>query len=144
MIADSEQRRANGNDHHQTIVSGPDLSQLREQRAASTEKPDDGSIDEKHEQPKRAFYKRPLIVAALLLLLVGAGFVGTKWYLHALAYEETDDAFVEGHVVQISTKSAGYVQAVAVDDNQHVKKGDLLVQIDQRDYQAKLAQEQAA
>src|SRR3954454_5281871 len=147
MIADNEQRGTSGNGtHHQSVANEPDLEQLRRHRAPES-KADQGSIDERHDEKtdahKRPFYKRPLLVGALASVLAAGGIVGTRWYLHARTVEETDDAFVEGHVVQISTKSAGYVQRVAVDDNQHVKKGDLLVQIDRRDYDAKFAQEQA-
>ena len=74
------------------------------------------------------------------LIAIAAGVV---FYLHASAHESTDDAFIEAHVVQISPKIDGYAQQVAVNDNQHVNKGDLLVQIDPRDYQAKLAESAA-
>src|SRR5262249_57137635 len=69
--------------------------------------------------------------------------VGLGYYLHARAYETTDDAFIDGSVVQISPKVGGYATKVAVNDNQHVKKGDLLVEIDSRDYENRVLQVRA-
>jgi len=55
-----------------------------------------------------------------------------------------DDAQVDGHIVPIASKIYGTVAEVLVDDNQPVKAGQVLVRIDPRDYQAKLAQAKAA
>ncbi|MFO1243146.1 MAG: HlyD family secretion protein [Rickettsiales bacterium] len=52
--------------------------------------------------------------------------------------EKTDDATLEAHVVAIAPKVSGYVVTLDVDDNQQVKKGDLLFAIDPRDYQIAL------
>jgi len=80
-----------------------------------------------------------IIVAAVL-----AGIVfGVRYYLHALAYESTDDAFIQANVVAVSPKVASHVARVQIDDNQHVERGDLLVELDPRDYQTRLAQAQA-
>jgi membrane fusion protein (multidrug efflux system) len=67
-----------------------------------------------------------------------------RYWLYARSHESTDDAFIDGHVTQISPKASGYVAKVYVNDNQLVKAGDLLVEIDGRDYQAQLQQAQAA
>lgn len=76
-------------------------------------------------------------------ILVGA-VIGVRYLLHAMAYESTDDAFIEGHIVQVSPRVMGHVLKVYVDDNQLVKKGDLLVELDPADYQARFAQAKAA
>jgi membrane fusion protein (multidrug efflux system) len=60
-----------------------------------------------------------------------------------MAHESTDDAFIDVHFVPISPKVANYVAKVHVDDNQHVQKGDLLVELDPRDFEARLAQARA-
>jgi membrane fusion protein (multidrug efflux system) len=105
---------------------------------------DNGSIDHPAgETPKRPLYKRPIVMSVLGLIALVAAAVGVRYYLYARAHESTDDAFVEGHIVQMSPKVSGYVAQVAIDDNQHVTRGQLLVQIDRRDYEAKLAEEQA-
>src|ERR1700754_421654 len=93
---------------------------------------------------KRPFYKRRgVLIIAAVVLLVGA-IVGVRYWLYARSHESTDDAFIDGHIIQISPKAAGYVAKIHVDDNQQVKAGDLLVEIDPRDYEVRLKQAQAA
>ncbi len=82
-------------------------------------------------------------VILLIICILGAAVGTTYWYL-TRDYESTDDAFVEGHIVQIAPQVSGVVKKVHVDDNQEVKKGDLLVEIDSRDFEARLAQAQGA
>ncbi len=53
--------------------------------------------------------------------------------------QTTDDAYVGGDISAISSKVSGYIQQLAVQDNMAVKKGDLLIRIDDRDYRAALA-----
>jgi membrane fusion protein (multidrug efflux system) len=81
-----------------------------------------------------------------LLAVVGAVLAvvaGTSYYLYSRAYESTDNAFIDGSVVQISPRIPGQVLHVYVQDNQHVNKGDLIAEIDPRDYQTQLDQAQA-
>src|ERR1044071_4436056 len=92
---------------------------------------------------KRPFYKRGRFMLLIVLFLAIGLIFGVRYYVHASAHEATDDAFIEGHVVQISPKVTGHIAKVYVTDNQHVKKGDLLAEIDPRDYQARLAQAKA-
>ncbi|MGZ3697856.1 MAG: HlyD family secretion protein [Bdellovibrionota bacterium] len=58
-------------------------------------------------------------------------------------YVSTDDAFVQAHVLMVSPRVSGTVQKVMVQENQKVKAGELLAQIDDRDYTAALAQAEA-
>jgi membrane fusion protein, multidrug efflux system len=74
---------------------------------------------------------RWLLAGIALALLVGGIFL----WRYLSTYESTDDAQVDGHLNPISSRVAGYVMAVDVDDNQYVDKGQRLVQIDPRDYQ---------
>jgi membrane fusion protein (multidrug efflux system) len=53
-----------------------------------------------------------------------------------LTHEETDDAYVTGHLHEVSARINGVVTAVNVDDNQQVHKGDVLVELDPMEYQA--------
>jgi membrane fusion protein, multidrug efflux system len=62
----------------------------------------------------------------------------------AFTREATDDAFIEADVVAVAPKVAGHIATVYVKDNQLVKRGDLLAEIDARDYQMKLDQRQAS
>jgi len=82
------------------------------------------------------------------LLILGAlaalGAVGSYLWVHSLNRVSTDDAQVDGHIDPVSAKISGNIIEVLIDDNQEVKKGQVLVRIDPRDYQAKVDQEQAA
>ncbi len=80
-----------------------------------------------------------LAVAAFILLAAGAG----VYYILNRGWESTDDAFIEGHIVEMSSKLSNTVAEVAIDDNQLVKKGQILVRIDPRDYQVALNEAQA-
>jgi membrane fusion protein, multidrug efflux system len=93
---------------------------------------------------KRPLYKRPafLLIAALVLLM--GAILLVRYWLYARSHESTDDAFIDGHIIQVSPKVSGYVSKVYITDNQQVKAGDLLAEIDARDYEAKVAQARAA
>lgn len=92
--------------------------------------------------PKRPPYKNPRVISFFLILLIGAIF-GLRYFLHARLVESTDDAFIEGHVVQVSSKIAGQVLEVRVRDNQEVPPGELLAAVDPRDFEVRLAQARA-
>jgi membrane fusion protein (multidrug efflux system) len=72
-------------------------------------------------------------------LVVAAGAIAGLLYLTRLGKETTDDAQVEAHISNASAQIAGQVKRVLVVDNQEVKAGDVLVELDDRDQQAKLA-----
>ena len=74
----------------------------------------------------------------LVLVLVLAVLAVTYYFVAVRPYETTDDAFIDGRAIQISPKVAGHVTQLPITDNQHVKKGDLLLQIDPRDYEVRL------
>ena len=104
------------------------------------------TVDEEQEPKQQTipFYKRRVVLAIGLIVLLIGGTVGIRYWLYARSHESTDDAFIDGHIVQISPKASGYVARVYVDDNQFVKVGDLLVELDARDYEARLDQARAA
>jgi len=93
--------------------------------------------------PPTPFYRRPRVIGVAAILAIALAVIGLRYWLFARDHESTDNAFVEARVVQISPKISGYVQDVAVTDNQRVKAGDTLVQLDARDYEAMLAQARA-
>ena len=83
-----------------------------------------------------------LIISALVLLVIGAA--GVVVYIKFFApYETTDDAFITGNVPFVSARVPGPVVRLLVDDNQRVKAGDPLLEIDDSDYQTQLALAQA-
>lgn len=90
----------------------------------------------------RHFYEKkrvvfPLVTALVLLLL------GTIVSVNSIFYKSTDDAFIEGHIITVAPRVAGPVEKLFIDDNKEVKKGDLLLEIDAKDYEAKLKQSKA-
>ncbi|HVW03006.1 MAG TPA: HlyD family secretion protein [Planctomycetaceae bacterium] len=98
-----------------------------------------GPTGERLQAPAPAVSKRHwlrwvvlLIIAALIV--VAAVVWGIPYIIHMWTHESTDDAFIDAHVVQMAPKVAGYAR-VHVDDNQLVKQGELLVEIEPRDYQ---------
>ena len=83
-------------------------------------------------------------IAIPLVLAIAVLAWGAHWWTSGRFVEDTDDAYVGGDVTVISSKVAGYVETVAVADNQVVHRGELLVKIDDRDYRAALARAQAS
>jgi membrane fusion protein (multidrug efflux system) len=75
-----------------------------------------------------------LIIGVVLLLILGAGL----WAWSTSGREVTDDAQVDAHVTQLAARVSGTVTKVAVDDNQLVEAGTLLLQLDPSDYQVAL------
>ncbi|MGA3186570.1 MAG: HlyD family secretion protein [Bryobacteraceae bacterium] len=133
-----------------------------QEKGKDKKKGDDGDQDEDEgddkeggekgkEKPKEPFFTRasnwskahPLAVVAMIagfVILLVAGFFLWR-YLES--FESTDDAEVDGHIDQISSRINGTVVGVYVENSQNVKKGEVLVDLDPRDYQVALAQSKA-
>ncbi len=92
----------------------------------------------------KAMRKRHVALIVFMILAVCGGGYGVKYYLHARQYEDTDDAFVDGSVVQVASRIAGQIVSVEVDDNQDLAAGAVLVRIDPRDFEVRLDQAKAA
>lgn len=91
-------------------------------------------------EPRKSWIKKA-IVASLTLGLIGTvTYLGFNAFQHFASHEETDDAYVTGHLHQVSTRVNGTVENVLVDDNEHVKQGQLLVTLDPRDFKVKVDQ----
>jgi membrane fusion protein (multidrug efflux system) len=107
-----------------------DTNTQEEQRAQDLQ-------DEKDEKTtrRRLLIAGGVILAALIVL-------GLWW--HSTFTEDTDDATVDGHLIQISARIPGTVQQVAVQENQSVRKGDLIAQLDPRDYEVAVENAKAA
>lgn len=86
--------------------------------------------------------KRLVLIIAIVLGLIGL-ILGISYYIHSFYYESTDDAFIDGHIIQISPKVSGNIKKLHITDNQYVNKGSLLVEIDPKDYKVRLEQAQA-
>ena len=89
---------------------------------------------------KRKPRTKILLGVASVLLITAAAAAG---YYFFAGWESTDDAQIDGYVNPISSRVAGYITKVYVEDNQYVKAGTLLAQIDPTDYQVALGSAQA-
>lgn len=93
----------------------------------------------KEESNEKKVTKRRLLIVGLVLVAIFVAF-----FVHnALKYQSTDDAYVETTTVQVAPRVSGQIIEVHIDDNQRVKKGDLVAVIDPVDYEIKLEQAQA-
>jgi membrane fusion protein (multidrug efflux system) len=90
------------------------------------------------EAPKKS--RRGLIIIIVLILVVAAG----AFYWHSTFSEDTDDAQVNGHLIQISSRINGQVIKINVDENQFVNKGTVIAELDPADYQVSIENAEAA
>ncbi|EQM71227.1 hypothetical protein L682_31185, partial [Aquipseudomonas alcaligenes OT 69] len=86
--------------------------------------------------------RRLFIFIALLILVVGGFFL--HWLLVGRFLETTDNAYVQGEITRVSSQLGARIEEVLVGDNQHVKKGDLLVRLEAEDFKLALQRAQAA
>ena len=92
-------------------------------------------------EPTNPARKKALSVISIAVLL-GLGFGGFEWFINR-HYEETDNAYVQGNVIQITPQIGGTVTAILADDTDYVKAGAPLVQLDPADSQVALDQAEA-
>jgi membrane fusion protein, multidrug efflux system len=89
--------------------------------------------------------RRRLPMAALAtLVLVLVVVLGIPWIREILSTVSTDDAYVNGHVTFVAARVNGQVSRVLVDDNNRVRQGDLLVELDREPYEVAVAEKKAA
>ncbi len=86
----------------------------------------------------------PIGWIVLLIVLAGAAIGGSMLLRYLESYEDTDDAQIDGDIYAITSRITGTVRAVYVQDNQQVKAGQLLVELDPRDYDVSVEQAKAA
>ncbi|WP_047492882.1 HlyD family secretion protein [Terriglobus sp. TAA 43] len=111
-------------------MADSDQQQQQQNKAAAPDPAETG--------PGKARRKFIIIVVVLLLVLV-AGF----FYWRSTLTEDTDDAQVDGDLYQVSARVSGQVIKVNVTDNQEIKQGDVIADIDPRDYQVAVEQAEA-
>ncbi|NIE62892.1 HlyD family secretion protein [Burkholderia sp. Ax-1719] len=85
--------------------------------------------------------KKPLIILGLIVLVIALG--AFVWWFATRNEVSTDDAYTDGNAITIAPKVSGYVTQLNINDNVFVHKGDLMVEIDRRDYQAQVDQANA-
>ncbi|HYZ90484.1 MAG TPA: HlyD family secretion protein [Myxococcales bacterium] len=123
---------------------GESLDAPAERRAHGDRRQQDGrqapakAVDAAKPPAKRSL-RVPIIVGIAVALVIVLA-----WWLHARRFENTDDAQIDGDITAVSARVAGTVVAVHVVDNQQVKQGDLLVELDPSDFEVAVAQARAA
>ena len=99
-------------------------------------------------QPKKSLGRkiREHTIRSVVFLIVLAALIvgGFKLWNYLDSYESTDDAQIDGDIYAVTSRIAGTIKAVYVQDNQLVKAGQLLVELDPRDYENSLDQSKAA
>jgi membrane fusion protein, multidrug efflux system len=106
---------------------------------------DDGDAKDKDGDGDAKSGKKPskkalFILGGLVLLIAIIAFI---WWFATRNQVTTDDAYTDGNAITIAPKVSGYVVALNINDNVYVHKGDVLLQIDPRDYKAQVDQAQA-
>jgi membrane fusion protein (multidrug efflux system) len=81
---------------------------------------------------------RVAVMIMVIVLVILALVLGASYLLLTMSRESTDDAFIQGHIVSVSARVDGHITKVYVQDNQWVEKGDLLAELDPRDFQVSL------
>jgi membrane fusion protein, multidrug efflux system len=98
-----------------------------------------GSDQEQRDNPERKRRRSFILFFVIAVLVVGA----LLYYWHSTFYEDTDDAQVDGHIIQISARIQGHIINVPVKENQEVAAGTLIAEIDPHDYEVVVAQDEA-
>jgi membrane fusion protein, multidrug efflux system len=132
-----------------TYASEHEIEELREeirhlreeqQKGRSEEKKEDDKKSEdkeqKPEEPKKPHPLRKILLIILVLVVVAAGIA---YWLYSRQFEDTDDAQVDGHINAITARVSGTVTGVYVEENQFVKAGQVLADLDPRDSKVALA-----
>ncbi len=92
--------------------------------------------------PRNPARRKALGAIVALVTVAGIGY-GAYWALVLNHFESTDNAYVQGNVVQVTPQIAGTVIAITTDDTAHVKAGDVLVRFDPTDARVGLEQAEA-
>src|SRR6185503_16171939 len=95
------------------------------------------------EAAKPGFRKRYIFPAIGAVVGIGLLWLGGDWLLNGRFEIKTDNAFIRSDITRVTPKVQGYVTAIHVQDNQAVKKGDLLVSLEASDFQTRVASAKA-
>jgi membrane fusion protein (multidrug efflux system) len=93
-------------------------------------------------QDQRRARARPFVRIGMVVIAIGLIGGGLYYWQSTKDIEDTDDAYTDGRAITIAPHVTGYVVSLDVNDNQFVHKGDPLIHIDPRDYEATLEQAQ--
>lgn len=123
-------------DPQQKTVAGP------KGNGAGSAAMDSGSVDSGDETRSRS--RRPIVVAIVVVIVIAIALIwGVPWLNFMLSHEGTDDAHVAADEVAVTSKIPERINRILVDTNQPVRRGQLLIVLDNKDELAKLRQAQA-
>lgn len=142
-------------EHIDSSQHNHNLSGLEEQKTVLEQKvtdlaPRDSNSDIKKPVPPS---KRHLLPKVVLGVLLGAGAIASGTYAYrswqynqqyAMKFQQTDNAYVTANIYKVTSRVAGIVTEVPVNDNQVVSPKDVLVKLDKNDYQVSLTQAKAS
>jgi membrane fusion protein (multidrug efflux system) len=136
----TEQSNEPGSSNAQPTANG-DASAAHDAKSAQTP-PESSPVPQ---QARTTTRKRKLLAGALGVAVVAVLLVfGIPWIKEMLSTVSTDDAYVNGHVTFVAPRVAGQISRVLVDDNNRVRKGDLLAGLDKEPFQVAVSEKQAA
>ncbi len=138
----------------ETVETKPEeVTTQRAQTPPATEAPPQQKADPKQEakappRPRKSLGRRikdhPIKFLVFLVLLAVLAVGGVRFWNYLSSYEDTDDAQIDGDIYAVTSRIAGEIKAVYVQDNQMVKAGQLLVELDPKDYDVALDEAKAA
>lgn len=139
------QSNINNNNNHNSIKKTNDKNQNIAPKFPTSGKDRKKRFEklakEKLKKRRPKYMKKRVIIPSIAAIFML--FFGIYSAIMATHYQSTDDAFVEGRIISIAPRVAGPVTKLLIDDNQSVKKGELLLEIDPNDYQVALNQAEA-
>ena len=121
-------------------INEPDSTSAQPTAMSGASAAHDPQTPPKPRKPRRKILFGVLGVVVLAVLVV----FGIPWVQAMLSTVSTDDAYVNGHVTFVAPRVAGQIARVLVDDNNRVRKGDLLAALDKEPYRVAVAEKQAA
>jgi len=141
---------AEGNQAHKGARGeGDRLGPNAEDQRWSQEAPDKGKPEEKggeqgEKKPEKKHFRwTPAKIIGLIVLFIVVASFATYYLIYSSKHETTDDAYTTGFVHQISSRVTGNVIQLLIVDNQRVRQGQVLLQLDPRDYLVQVAKAQA-
>lgn len=87
--------------------------------------------------------RKKILIGVAAVVAVGLAWMGGDWFLNGRFHISTENAQVRADIARVAGKVEGYVTKVHVDENQHVKAGDLLVELESADFSTRVAQTKA-